>query len=340
MYKDRTNHTIAAADKETAGAADKETAGATDKETAGATDKNVKLITQYIQALLINVNRHTTPSTINLIFDNGAVNGVLGIGAALYIHNLEQNGYFEVKKVSGSSIGSLIGLWYIYGCPEELYHLSDSLFNYYKKHKNFYIYETIVKKVVDYLIPDDNVSKLTNRMYINYYDTKKRKFCVISHYKNKGHLITCILRSSHVPFLTCQEHKYQGRYIDGMVPYIFSDQNPNLFVKLINFTDPFNCMQVKHEQNIYSRLLRGVVGANDFFVNGDTRICSYIKDTYGLTNLNFYLRKQVIFIILALMDWILIIHSHIPLSMQNTSYYNNIMLLSKTIWNCLQNKLV
>jgi hypothetical protein len=301
----------------------------------------VKLINQYIQALLVNVNRNTIPTTINLIFDSGAVNGVLGIGAALYIHNLEQNRYFQVKKVSGCSIGSFIALWYIYGCPEELYKYSDTLFTYYKTHKNFYIYETIVKNVIDYLIPDDdNMSKINDRLYINYYDTKKRKNCIISHFKNKNHLITCILRSSHVPFLTSQEHKYQGRYVDGIVPHIFTDQTTNLFVKLINFTDPLNCLKAKNEQNIYSRLLRGVVGANDFFVNGQTDLCSYIDYTSYSTILNLYIRKQIILIVLTWIEWALIIHKNIPLSIQNTTHYNKIMLLSKTCWNCLQNKLV
>ena len=124
------------------------------------------------------------------------------------------------------------------------------------------------------------------------------------------------------------------------MPHFFTDKNTNLFVKLINFTDPFNCLNAKNEQNIYSRLLRGIVGANDFFVNGQTDVCSYIDYSSYLTNMNLYMRKQVIFIILALIEWGLIIHKNIPLSIQNTNHYNKVMLLGKTYWSCLQNKLV
>ena len=306
------------------------------------TAANIKLLNQYIRALIVNIKQDQINSSINLVFDSGAVNGILGIGAALYIHNLEQHGYFKVKKVSGCSIGSLIALWYIHGCPEDMYNYCDKLFDYYKVHKNFYIYETIVREIVYKLFPneDSDMGVINSRLYINYFDTKKNKNRVISNYKNRGYLITCILRSSHVPFLTSTEHKYQGRYIDGIVPHFFSDENKNLFVQLISFTNPFNCLNVKLEQNIYSRLLRGIVGVNDFFVNGKMNICSYVNMTSYLTKSHLYMRKQLVLIILSIIEWTIIMKKHIPLSIQDTIVYNKMLILSKSLWHSLQNKLV
>ena len=303
---------------------------------------NVQLLNQYIRALIVNIKPDNIQTSINLIFDSGAVNGVLGTGAALYIHNLEQLGYFKVKKVSGCSIGSLIALWYICDCPEEMYNFSDTLFNYYKKNKNFYMYESILREVVYQLFPHgDDMSKINGRLYINYYDTKKYKNRVISHFKNRNHLIKCILRSSHVPFLTTKDHKYQGRYVDGIVTHFFTgEEGTNLFIKLINFTDPFNCLNVKMEQNIYSRLLRGIVGVNDFFVNGKSDLCSYVDDRSYLTFIEMYTRKQFVFFILSLIEWTILIKKHIPESIQNTMLYSKILALSKSLWHSLQNKLV
>lgn len=316
-------------------------AGAANELAGASATANVQLLNQYIRALIVNIKPDNIQTSINLIFDSGAVNGVLGTGAALYIHNLEQLGYFKVKKVSGCSIGSLIALWYTCGCPEEMYNFSDTLFNYYKKNKNFYMYELILRKVVYQLFPDgDNMSKINDRLYINYYDTKKHKNRVISHFKNRNHLIKCILRSSHVPFLTSKEHKYQGRYVDGIVPHFFTDEGTNLFIKLINFTDPFNCLNVKMEQNIYSRLLRGIVGVNDFFVNGKSDLCSYVNDRSYLTFIEMYARKQFVFFILSLIEWTILIKKHIPESIQNTMLYSKILALSKSLWHSLQNKLV
>ena len=251
-------------------------------------------------------------------------------------------GYFNIKKISGCSIGSLIALWYIYGCPEEFYNRCDQLLTYYKKHKNFYIYENIVHDIVYKLIPDEDMSKIDERLYINYYDTKKSKNCVISHFKNRNHLITCILRSSHVPFLTTNEHKYQGRYIDGIIPYIFNDDGSckNLFVKLINFTEPFTCLKAKNEQNIYSRLLTGITHVNDFFVNGQSELCSYINDMCYFTILTLYARKQIILLLLVLIDLVLTLKKHIPSWVEDTNYYKQIISLSKSCWYYLQNNLV
>ena len=155
-------------------------------------------------------------------------------------------------------------------------------------------------------------------------------------------MIKCILRSSHVPFLTTSDHKYQGRYIDGIVPHIFCDDDSckNLFVKLINFTEPFKCLKAKNEQNIYSRLLTGIVGVNDFFVNGQTDLCSYIDGTCYLTILTLYARKQIIFLVLLLIDLVLTVKKHIPSCIQETKYYKQIILLSKSGWYYLQNNLV
>ena len=321
-----------------ASAAEAETATGTENDSALSP---IKLLKQYIRALILNIKRETLPPHINLIFDSGAVNGVVGIGAALYIHLLEEMGYFEIKKVSGCSIGSLIAVWYIHGCPEELYCYANKLFTDYKTYKNFYMYESIVKELVYRLMPTDDMTTVNDRLYINYYDTKKCKNQIVTHFKNRNHLIACILRSSHVPFLTSKEHKCEGRYVDGIVPHIFRDnKHANLFIKLINCTDPLDCMKTKTEQNIYTRLLRGTSGVNDFFVNGSSQLCSYMTPTSYVTLINLYLRKQIILLILCLIEWSIIIKKHIPLSIQETILYNKLMQLSKSCWNCLQNRLV
>ena len=57
---------------------------------------NIKLLNQYIRALTVNIKQDNIQPHVNLIFDSGAVNGILGIGAALYIHNLENTGYIKI----------------------------------------------------------------------------------------------------------------------------------------------------------------------------------------------------------------------------------------------------
>ena len=304
----------------------------------------VNLLRQYIIALTVNLKPELggAPKQLNLIFDSGAVNGLIGIGAALYLHHLEKIKHIKVNKVSGCSIGSLIALWYICGCPETIYSRIETLFAYYKKHKNFFIFEEIVRGVIqDFFATDEAVGeKLNGILYINYYDTKKCKQRVVSKFRNRPHLTRCILRSAHIPFLTNRSHKYQGRYIDGIAPFIFkiakNDTScKNLFIQLIQFTRPLDTLCVKKETNIYTRLLRGVMDTNDFFINGLTKVCTYVNLK---TRLHLWARQCFVLCILFLVDLFFFLKNALPLPFKKTFCYNQLCaVLCKISWPMILN---
>ena len=314
---------------------------------------HVKLLKKYIDALIVNVKPTATPQNLNLIFDSGAVNGIMGIGSALYIHTLEKANYIKINKISGCSIGSLIAVWYICDCPDTLYNFIDDLFVYYKKNKNFYLFEQIVRDMIYHLFPDDAaIARINGILYINYYDTKKCKQRVVSKFKNRTHLIHCILRSSHIPFLTNKCHKFQGRYIDGIAPYIFKDkqgeykqseykqceykQCKNLFIQLIHFSDIIKSINIKREKNIYSRLIKGVVDTNEFFVNQSSPICSYVGTQ---VKIYLFIRQCVVVIFLSLLDCILCMKHHLPPAWRETFLYNKLCSICQLSWECVLDRL-
>ena len=306
---------------------------------------HVNILKKYINALIVNVKPPVSPQDLNLIFDSGAVNGIMGIGAALYIHHLEKANYIKINKIAGCSIGSLIAVWYICDCPDNLYPFIETLFADYKKNKNFFLYERYVRHIVTQLFPDDaGISRINGILYINYYDTKKCKQRVINKFKHREHLIKCILRSSHVPFLTSASHKYQGRYVDGISPHIFNEskhkhkhkhkhrQIKNLFIQLIHFTDITKTLNIKREKNIYSRLIRGVVETNEFFINGSSSMCSYV----GIKiKIHLFIREYFVFFILSLMDCIICLKSHIPPAFRDTFLYNKVCVMCRQLWEHL-----
>lgn len=300
---------------------------------------HVNILRQYIKALILNIKPEHLPQRINLIFDSGAVNGLLGIGSALYIHHLEKNAYIKINKISGCSIGSLIALWYICDCPDTMYGEIDTLFSYYKINKNFFIFPEIVSKIIQQLLPTEaSLEKLNGRLYINYYDTKKCKQRVESHYKTRAHLLTCILRSSHIPYLTNNCHKFQGRYVDGISPYIFPNQPDckNLFIQLIHFTDIFKSLNIKREKNIYSRLIRGVVDANEFFINDTSPSCCYVSCK---TKIHLYLRRYFMLFFIALLEAVIKLKKRIPNELKETIFYNKICLMAQSSWLYLLNRM-
>jgi len=301
---------------------------------------NINLLNQYINALIVNVNPNYLTKEINLIFDSGAVNGLLGIGAALYIHRLEELNYININKISGCSIGSLIAVWYITGCSSEIYDNMNILFSHYKTHKNFYVYNRIVNNVIYKLFETDDITILNDRLYINYYNTKRHKQVVVSKFENREHLITCILRSSHIPFITNKLHKYDKYYIDGIAPYIFKIDDKkckNLFIQFIDFHNPIKALNIKREKNIYTRLLKGVSDTNDFFVNGNTTLCMY---TSCLIKTQLHIRIYVVLYFIVLIDYIIIIKNNIPECIRKSCIYNQLIILCKKIWIYLLNRLI
>jgi predicted patatin/cPLA2 family phospholipase len=309
---------------------------------------HVNLLQQYIKALSVNVKPEGEPHTVrelNLIFDSGAVNGLMGIGAALYLHHLEKLNYIKINKVSGCSIGSLIAVWYLCGCPDTIYTYIETLFSHYKTNKNFFVFEQIVNSAILQLFPAEaDVSRLNDIFFINYYDTEQSKQCVVSHFENRAHLITCILRSAHIPFITSPAHKFEGRYIDGIAPYIFPmDRNnnnnnkcKNLFIQLIQFTAPLKSLHIKKEQNIYSRLIRGVVDTNEFFINDSNAICSYVNYK---TKIHLYIRKKFVYLILLLIEYFILIQKAIPDFFKETELYDKLASFCNSLWrqslNCM-----
>ena len=307
---------------------------------------HISILKHYIRALSVNVKPDLQPRELNLIFDSGAVNGLLGIGAALYLLHLEELNYIKINKISGCSVGSLIAAWYICGCPDSMYSEIETLFAHYKTHKNFFIFKNIVSKVICELFPQEkDIERLNGFLYINYYDTKERKQCVVSNFKDRAHLTTCILRSSHVPFITNPCHKLEGRYVDGIAPYIFKEDkqgndkqsnSKNLFIQLIKFTSPLKSMNIKKDKNIYSRLIKGMVDTNEFFINGSSGICSYVN---WKTKINLYTRKKIVYWFLILIDIILLLRNSMSESLKETYLYRKLISLCRLIWVKIFNKL-
>ena len=63
---------------------------------------------------------------IDIVIEGGCFNGLYSLGALLLIKELEKRKYFKVHRISGASIGTIMGFAYI----------SDSLLdvpNYFKK---------------------------------------------------------------------------------------------------------------------------------------------------------------------------------------------------------------
>jgi hypothetical protein len=292
------------------------------------------LMREYIKALILNVDHSRLKKEINLIFDSGAFNGGIAAGVAIYIKSLEEHGLVKINKISGCSIGSVVALWYVCGCNELGVKLFEETTNSFQNTMDLRDYQKNIKAFVHSLFPDGNVSTLNDKLYINFYDTRKHKQKVVSRFKNVDHLIDCILQSSHIPYIIDGNARYNERYIDGIFPHIFTGAgtdagadagagaSESLFIKLITLNKCTRAMVVKCETNIHYRLLTGVADANEFFTTGSSDMCSYVSQWSYLNILQLRSREIIIIFIISIIEWLVLLKAYIPSTIKKSLLYN------------------
>ena len=74
---------------------------------------NNKLLDIYVDSLTKGVNKNQIYEEIDIIFDGGAFNGLIGQGVGLYIKSLMKLYKSKVVRVSGCSIGAFLATIFI-----------------------------------------------------------------------------------------------------------------------------------------------------------------------------------------------------------------------------------
>jgi hypothetical protein len=331
------------------------------KKTTKKTRKNISMdiATQYVDTLVKKMNTNNLQTTnkicdnmnkrnIDVVFSSGAFNGMLGFGVGMYLKKLEEYNYIKVGRVSGSSIGSLIGLWYI--MENNIEYFEDKfidIMKHFRKTKNLILYQESIRKYVYKLFPNenDNMSKINRRLFISFYDIKKYKKRTVSKYKNREHLIDCLLRSSHIPYITDRNAKYKDRYIDGIVPFIFPQKkakdnakydakdnakekehqvkNDVLIVNMLTQDKFLGSIIIKNDKNIYKKLITGVNDANQFFTTGKSDMCIYQKDLTYKNMLERSIFEIICFIILFFVDVFISIHCNSKILFSDSFIYDS-----------------
>ena len=262
-----------------------------------------------MESLITHLDRTKLPKTINLVIDSGAFNGSYGAGIVMYIKVMEELNLIKVKRISGCSAGSILAIWYLFGCKEIMLSYLQIVYDYFRndyfrrRHFDANKWTQIVTACINTLIEtDEEVKCLHKRLYINYYDTIKGRQCVVSKFRNRQHLINCVLRSSHIPYLIDGKARCHKRYMDGIVPHIFTNKN-TLFVHLITLNKIRQVISLQNEKNINYRILAGVCDANEFFVKGSSNFCSFVQDWHRFYRSYLAARVYYCLFITTLLDW-------------------------------------
>jgi NTE family protein len=260
---------------------------------------------EAIEKLAENQQKMGETQTIDIVLESGAANGFYQLGILFYLAALERKKIIKINRISGSSIGAIVGFYYFTNSLESLIDDYSKLKRHFKKNLNLSVLKSILKEKIDKL-DDKDIEKLNDKLFVVYHNISKYSQTLQSTYKNRDDLLACLLKSAHIPYVTNGEGYYtenNERFIDGGVPHIFLNRQYGekikiLYVNITHFRVLSGFLSVKNEQNMFERLLKSALDVHKFFVyKKSSQFCSYINDWTMIDYL--LLRLKQLFVILC-----------------------------------------
>ena len=287
------------------------------------------LLDIYIETLVNRVNNteynNIIPPSLDIVFDGGAFNGGMGLGVAMYLKQLERLNRISVRRVSGCSIGSIIALYYLVNIDyKDINKMFLDIRNCFQENFNLTRYKHCVRRFI-YSNMSDDLSSINNVLQLTYYDLNSAKQIVQNKFKNREDLLESIVKSSHLPFISNREFKYQGRYIDGITPYVFHDnKRPVLFVMIITKSNYWRVFNTSKEESINERLLLGINDIDAFFNGTKSHMCSYYNDWSLFSTISLRVREIIILSVIAMIEIYYSIYKYIPLLIKETTIFSGL----------------
>lgn len=292
-----------------------------------------KIIDIFIDNLPDHLKNKDKPIIIDLILDGGSFNGVYLLGALYFLKEMEKRKYIKIDRISGCSIGSLLGFIYL----TDNLHLSHVFYNEmckcFKENLNFQDFKYVIQNFMKNKLNDDIYNKINNVLFIKY-NTIKKGTKIKSYYKNEDEIIETIIRSSFVPYIFDGNILYKEKYFDAINPYIFKKRNNRKIIFLdLSGLDKIQFMfNIKNEKNTFARSLIGITEIYMFFIKQtDTSMCSYVNHWSYYRKIRFYIRYLLEKFIFYIIYFIIFIKKNI-----NIKYYKDHIIykiLSKILYN-------
>jgi hypothetical protein len=247
------------------------------------------MINAYVVKLIENlpdeIKNTKEPIVIDLVLDGGAFNGSYLVGALYFLKEMENKKYIKVDRISGCSIGSIVAFLYHIDRLDLMSKLYEIIYECLKQSHSLKAVKDLKKHLGD-IIPVNICSKVNNKLFVTYYNIKKRKKTVKQLYKNTDEIINALIRSSFIPFLIDGNLLYENTFVDGLSPFIFKNE-PNkkiLYLNLLGFDKVGNMLNVKNEKSNFHRILSGLLDIHTFFIKqSPTQMCSFV-DEWNIIN--------------------------------------------------------
>lgn len=244
----------------------------------------------HIHQLLENI-KSGVPKEMDLVIDGGAFNGFYTLGALMYLKEMEKKNMCKIVRVSGCSVGSILGALYLTDSLDLLVDRFKQIRKCIKQNRNIIVVQEQMIYLLNDALKDKNIELLNDRLYINYYNLDEKKNTVVDTYSSVEFLVDTILKSSYLPLVIDGNITYKDGFIDGINPYIFKNRvRKIIFLKGITF-NVGKTLSIYNEHNAYSRITEGIIYMHYFFLEKKTTIASYIHKWSNLDLLIFRMRE-------------------------------------------------
>ena len=295
------------------------------------------MINDYVIKLIENlpddIKNVNDPIKMDLVLDGGIFNGSYLVGALYFLKEMENRKYIKIERISGCSVGSIVGFLYFIDSLDLMPKLYDLINTEFRQTYNLNLIKELKKHLLD-RIPDDICKIINDRLYITYNNIKKNTKPVKKNYKDVDDIINTIIKSSYIPYLIDGNILHENKFIDGITPFIFKErENRILHLDLFGSDKLGNLLNVRNEKTNYHRILSGLLDIHSFFIKKtNTSMCSYINDwTYYNTFYN-YIKTLIEKICICLIHLLLFVQTKMPREFKDTVLYKILSKISYDIF--------
>jgi hypothetical protein len=156
---------------------------------------------------------------------------------------------------------------------------------------------------------------------------------VVNNFESREHLLECIIRSSHVPFISNREFKYENRYLDGISPHVFRDRKrPAIFVMIVTRFNFHRVLNVNDEDNVNERLLIGINDIDKLFTSGKSQMCSYYNEWSLLSTISLRIRELIFLYIIISIEICSSIYKIIPVHIKEYNIFTRVTKIGYSIY--------
>ena len=271
---------------------------------------------------------------LDIIMSGGAFNANYLVGCLYFLREMQNRNNIRIHRMSTCSASSLIAFLFL---TNNLELFQDKLYEMivtsFRNNKTFIFTESTLQNMMEIIkcsLPLDNETTLkmiNKKLYITYFDVKRRKKIVKKQYKTLHDVFETIKKSSYIPLVTMNELLYCNRYVDGCTPYIFkkTGKRKQLFISMLGKDKIKDSVVLKNDKNGIHKIINGMLDAYYFFYRGckGTSMCSYIDNWSFLTNLKYELLNIMSFVLCNLLHFYSF-HLKTSLSLYSQKYSNSI----------------